>query len=153
MKNYTGDRLNFGLAREHAQAEGIAVEMVIVGEDCAFSVLKKTGRRGLCGTLLVHKVSSPNPLGDTSSPSLSSCRPSPPILPCATIPDSPVPGHCPALLPIPCPAAALCCKLCPTPSATLQKPRCWIQLSSSSLLSLHQVAWLACSLLCSPHGS
>ncbi|XP_054996987.1 triokinase/FMN cyclase isoform X1 [Sorex araneus] len=56
VKNYTGDRLNFGLAREHARAEGIAVEMVIVGDDCAFSVLKKTGRRGLCGTLLVHKV-------------------------------------------------------------------------------------------------
>lgn len=56
VKNYTGDRLNFGLAREHARAEGIAVEMVIVGEDCAFNVLKKTGRRGLCGTLLVHKV-------------------------------------------------------------------------------------------------
>lgn len=56
VKNYTGDRLNFGLAREHARAEGIAVEMVIVGDDCAFGVLKKTGRRGLCGTLLVHKV-------------------------------------------------------------------------------------------------
>lgn len=56
VKNYTGDRLNFGLARERARAEGIAVEMVTVGDDCAFSVVKKAGRRGLCGTLLVHKV-------------------------------------------------------------------------------------------------
>ncbi|XP_069888296.1 triokinase/FMN cyclase [Dipodomys merriami] len=56
VKNYTGDRLNFGLAREQAQAEGIPVEMVVIGDDSAFTVLKKTGRRGLCGTVLIHKV-------------------------------------------------------------------------------------------------
>lgn len=56
VKNYTGDRLNFGLAREQARAEGIAVEMVVIGDDSAFSVLKKVGRRGLCGTVLIHKV-------------------------------------------------------------------------------------------------
>ncbi|XP_076972161.1 triokinase/FMN cyclase isoform X2 [Tamandua tetradactyla] len=56
VKNYTGDRLNFGLAREQARAEGIPVEMVVVGDDSAFTVLKKTGRRGLCGTVLIHKV-------------------------------------------------------------------------------------------------
>ncbi|KAK2508543.1 hypothetical protein MC885_016072 [Smutsia gigantea] len=56
VKNYTGDRLNFGLAREQAQAEGISVEMVVVGDDSAFTVLKKAGRRGLCGTVLIHKV-------------------------------------------------------------------------------------------------
>ncbi|KAM4845523.1 LOW QUALITY PROTEIN: triokinase/FMN cyclase [Thomomys bottae] len=56
VKNYTGDRLNFGLAREQAQAEGIHVEMVVIGDDSAFTVLKKTGRRGLCGTVLIHKV-------------------------------------------------------------------------------------------------
>uniref|UniRef100_G1PMD7 Triokinase/FMN cyclase n=1 Tax=Myotis lucifugus TaxID=59463 RepID=G1PMD7_MYOLU len=56
VKNYTGDRLNFGLAREQARAEGIPVEMVVVGDDCAFTVVKKTGRRGLCGTVLIHKV-------------------------------------------------------------------------------------------------
>ncbi|KAM5247277.1 triokinase/FMN cyclase [Ctenodactylus gundi] len=56
VKNYTGDRLNFGLAREQARAEGIPVEMVVVGDDSAFTVLKKAGRRGLCGTVLVHKV-------------------------------------------------------------------------------------------------
>ncbi|XP_015333523.1 triokinase/FMN cyclase isoform X2 [Marmota marmota marmota] len=56
VKNYTGDRLNFGLARERARAEGIPVEMVVIGDDSAFTVLKKAGRRGLCGTVLIHKV-------------------------------------------------------------------------------------------------
>ncbi|XP_028916646.1 triokinase/FMN cyclase [Ornithorhynchus anatinus] len=56
VKNYTGDRLNFGLALEQARSEGIAVEMVVVGDDSAFAVQKKAGRRGLCGTVLIHKV-------------------------------------------------------------------------------------------------
>ncbi|XP_078405077.1 triokinase/FMN cyclase isoform X2 [Cetorhinus maximus] len=56
VKNYTGDRLNFGLALEEAKAEGIAVEMVIVADDCAFTTHKKAGRRGLCGTVLIHKM-------------------------------------------------------------------------------------------------
>ncbi|XP_036621519.1 triokinase/FMN cyclase [Trichosurus vulpecula] len=56
VKNYTGDRLNFGLAREQSRAEGIPVEMVVVGDDSAFTSLKKAGRRGLCGTVLIHKV-------------------------------------------------------------------------------------------------
>ncbi|XP_051820162.1 triokinase/FMN cyclase [Antechinus flavipes] len=56
VKNYTGDRLNFGLAREQARAEGLPVEMVVIGDDSAFTSLKKTGRRGLCGTVLIHKV-------------------------------------------------------------------------------------------------
>lgn len=60
VKNYTGDRLNFGLAREQAQAEGIPVEMVVIGDDSAFTVLKKAGRRGLCGTVLIHKVRVPS---------------------------------------------------------------------------------------------
>ncbi|XP_038035628.1 triokinase/FMN cyclase [Anas platyrhynchos] len=56
VKNYTGDRLNFGLALERARAEGADVQMVVVGDDCAFTSQKKAGRRGLCGTVLVHKV-------------------------------------------------------------------------------------------------
>lgn len=56
VKNYTGDRLNFGLAREQARAEGIPVEMVVIGDDCAFTTMRKTGRRGLCGAVLIHKV-------------------------------------------------------------------------------------------------
>jgi dihydroxyacetone kinase len=57
VKNYTGDRLNFGLAAERAKLEGYKVEMVVVGDDCALPPpLGVAGRRGLAGTLFVHKV-------------------------------------------------------------------------------------------------
>ena len=58
VKNYTGDRLNFGIAAERAKSElGLDVRMIIVGEDTALpSTGKSAGRRGLCGTILVHKV-------------------------------------------------------------------------------------------------
>jgi dihydroxyacetone kinase len=59
VKNYTGDRLNFGLAAEQAKSEGYKVETVIVGEDCALPPPRGiAGRRGLAGTVLVHKVLS-----------------------------------------------------------------------------------------------
>ncbi|NXY37802.1 TKFC cyclase, partial [Pomatorhinus ruficollis] len=56
VKNYTGDRLNFGMALERARAEGTDVRMVVVGDDCAFTKPGKAGRRGICGTVLIHKV-------------------------------------------------------------------------------------------------
>ena len=57
VKSYTGDRLNFGIALSQAQVEGIPVEMVIVGDDVALPRSKGvTGRRGLAGTVLVHKI-------------------------------------------------------------------------------------------------
>ncbi|KAL1200734.1 putative 3,4-dihydroxy-2-butanone kinase [Cardamine amara subsp. amara] len=57
VTNYTGDRLNFGLAAEQAKTEGFEVETVIVGDDCALRPpLGIAGRRGLAGTILVHKV-------------------------------------------------------------------------------------------------
>jgi dihydroxyacetone kinase len=57
VKNYTGDRLNFGLAAEMARAEGIPVEMVIVDDDVALKgTAQATGARGLAGTVLVHKL-------------------------------------------------------------------------------------------------
>jgi triose/dihydroxyacetone kinase / FAD-AMP lyase (cyclizing) len=57
VKNYTGDRLNFGLAAEMARSEGIAVETVIVDDDVALSgVQSATGARGLAGTVFVHKL-------------------------------------------------------------------------------------------------
>ena len=57
VKNYTGDRLNFGLAAERAKADGLKVNMVVIGEDCALTSSDKTaGRRGLCGTVFIHKV-------------------------------------------------------------------------------------------------
>ncbi|XP_019156470.1 PREDICTED: putative 3,4-dihydroxy-2-butanone kinase isoform X2 [Ipomoea nil] len=57
VKNYTGDRLNFGLAAEQAKSEGYKIEMVIVDDDCALPPPRGiAGRRGLAGTILVHKV-------------------------------------------------------------------------------------------------
>ncbi|KAF8008486.1 hypothetical protein BT93_K2227 [Corymbia citriodora subsp. variegata] len=57
VTNYTGDRLNFGLAAEQAKAEGYKVETVIVGDDCALPPRRGIiGRRGLVGTILVNKV-------------------------------------------------------------------------------------------------
>src|SRR4051812_14174180 len=57
VKNYTGDRLNFGLAAEMARAEGYVVEMVIVADDVALAAsTENAGRRGLAGTIFVHKV-------------------------------------------------------------------------------------------------
>jgi triose/dihydroxyacetone kinase / FAD-AMP lyase (cyclizing) len=57
VKNYTGDRLNFGLAAEMALAEGISVEMVIVDDDVALKGTgQTTGARGLAGTIFIHKL-------------------------------------------------------------------------------------------------
>ncbi|WP_347814888.1 dihydroxyacetone kinase subunit DhaK [Aureimonas sp. SK2] len=57
VKNYTGDRLNFGLAAEIARGEGIPVEMVVVADDVALAATTdNAGRRGIAGTVLVHKV-------------------------------------------------------------------------------------------------
>jgi dihydroxyacetone kinase len=57
VKNYTGDRLNFGLAAEMARAEGIPVEMVIVDDDVALKGTElAVGARGLAGTVFIHKL-------------------------------------------------------------------------------------------------
>lgn len=54
VKNYTGDRLNFGLAAERARALGRKVAMVVVDDDIALPDLPQP--RGVAGTLFVHKV-------------------------------------------------------------------------------------------------
>jgi dihydroxyacetone kinase len=54
VKNYTGDRLNFGLAAERARAFGRKVSMVIVDDDIALPDLPQA--RGVAGTLFVHKI-------------------------------------------------------------------------------------------------
>ncbi|MER9259254.1 dihydroxyacetone kinase subunit DhaK [Mesorhizobium sp. M0619] len=54
VKNYTGDRLNFGLAAEKARAEGFRVEMAIVADDIALPDINQP--RGVAGTLFVHKI-------------------------------------------------------------------------------------------------
>lgn len=54
VKNYTGDRLNFGLAAERARAFGHKVSMVVVDDDIALPDLPQA--RGVAGTLFVHKI-------------------------------------------------------------------------------------------------
>lgn len=57
VKNYTGDRLNFGMAAEMARAAGIPVETVLVADDIALAATHEhSNRRGIAGTVLVHKI-------------------------------------------------------------------------------------------------
>ncbi|GJD01151.1 Dihydroxyacetone kinase [Colletotrichum higginsianum IMI 349063] len=59
IKNYTGDVFHFHLAAEKAKASlGVPVEVLVVGDDVSVGRRKsgKVGRRGLAGTVLVHKV-------------------------------------------------------------------------------------------------
>ena len=57
IKNYTGDVLNFEMAAEMAEGDGIKVANVVVNDDVAvMDSLYTTGRRGVAGTILVHKI-------------------------------------------------------------------------------------------------
>lgn len=57
IKNYTGDVLNFEMAGEMAAAEGIEVEKVVVNDDVAVeNSTWTTGRRGIAGTIFIHKI-------------------------------------------------------------------------------------------------
>ncbi len=57
VKNYEGDVMNFETAAEMADMEGIEVEQVVVNDDVAVEdSLYTSGRRGVCGTILVHKA-------------------------------------------------------------------------------------------------
>ncbi|MFJ5697350.1 dihydroxyacetone kinase subunit DhaK [Arthrobacter sp. NPDC093139] len=57
VKNYTGDVLNFEIAAEMAQAEGVDVRTVLVNDDVAVEdSLYTAGRRGVGGTVLVEKI-------------------------------------------------------------------------------------------------
>lgn len=54
IKNYQGDVMNFEMAKEMAEMEDIEVEYVIVNDDIV--VEKKEDRRGVAGTIFVHKT-------------------------------------------------------------------------------------------------
>ena len=57
IKNYTGDVMNFEMAREMAEMEGIKIEQVITNDDVAVDgSLYTVGRRGVAGTVFVHKI-------------------------------------------------------------------------------------------------
>ncbi|CVK18528.1 dihydroxyacetone kinase subunit DhaK [Sporomusa sphaeroides] len=57
IKNYTGDIMNFEMAAEMAEADGVAVAKVVVNDDVAVeNSTWTTGRRGIAGTVFVHKI-------------------------------------------------------------------------------------------------
>lgn len=57
VKNYTGDVMNFEMAAELCQAEGIEVEAVVINDDVAVKdSLYTAGRRGVGITVLAEKL-------------------------------------------------------------------------------------------------
>jgi phosphoenolpyruvate---glycerone phosphotransferase subunit DhaK len=57
VKNYTGDVLNFEMAGELAEAEEIQTDYVVINDDVAVEDSTYTsGRRGIAGTVFVHKI-------------------------------------------------------------------------------------------------
>ena len=57
IKNYTGDVMNFEMAAEMAEMDGIRCMNVITNDDVAVQdSLYTTGRRGVAGTIFVHKI-------------------------------------------------------------------------------------------------
>ena len=57
VKNYSGDIMNFEMAQELAEMEGIDVASVVVDDDIAVeNSLYTQGRRGVAGTIFVHKI-------------------------------------------------------------------------------------------------
>ncbi|KMR27013.1 hypothetical protein EV34_14910, partial [Staphylococcus aureus] len=53
VKNYAGAAMNFEMAQELAEMEGINVQTVVVRDDIA--VTNELQRRGVAGTVFVHK--------------------------------------------------------------------------------------------------
>ncbi|MGT2648984.1 dihydroxyacetone kinase subunit DhaK [Streptococcus troglodytae] len=57
IKNYSGDIMNFEMAQDMAEMEGIQVASIVVDDDIAVEdSLYTQGRRGVAGTILVHKI-------------------------------------------------------------------------------------------------
>lgn len=72
IKNYTGDVMNFEMAKEMAEMDGIEVDYVVVNDDVAVeNSLYTAGRRGIAGTVFVHKIAGAKA---TSGASLSEVK-------------------------------------------------------------------------------
>jgi len=57
IKNYSGDVMNFEMAQELAEMEGIKVDSIVVDDDIAVEdSLYTQGKRGVAGTVFVHKI-------------------------------------------------------------------------------------------------
>lgn len=75
VKNYTGDVMNFEMAAEMAEMEGITVRHVVTNDDVAVKdSLYTVGRRGVAGTIFVHKIAGA--LAEEGG-TLDECRPLP----------------------------------------------------------------------------
>ena len=67
LKNYTGDLMNFSMAKELAEFEDIVVDSVVVKDDVAVpDSTYSAGRRGIAGTMLVQKVAGA--MAETGAP-------------------------------------------------------------------------------------
>jgi len=68
VKNYTGDILNFEMAAELCQAQGIEVRAVVISDDVAVeNSLYTAGRRGVGTTVLARRSAAPGPSAATIS--------------------------------------------------------------------------------------
>ncbi len=57
IKNYSGDVMNFEMAKDMAELDGIKVSLIIVDDDIAVeNSLYTQGKRGVAGTVLMHKI-------------------------------------------------------------------------------------------------
>lgn len=57
IKNYSGDIMNFGLSKDMVEADDVEVESVVVKDDVAVpDSTYSAGRRGIAGTIFVHKI-------------------------------------------------------------------------------------------------
>ncbi|MCI5775350.1 MAG: dihydroxyacetone kinase subunit DhaK [Aerococcus sp.] len=56
VKNYSGDVMNFEMAEEMAEMEDIQVKHIVVDDDITVAKSDTQGRRGVAGTLFVHKI-------------------------------------------------------------------------------------------------
>lgn len=57
IKNYSGDIMNFEMAKDMAEMDGIEVDYAVVDDDIAVENSSYTqGKRGVAGTILVHKI-------------------------------------------------------------------------------------------------
>lgn len=57
IKNYSGDVMNFEMAKDMADMDGIKVKSIVVNDDIAVeNSLYTQGRRGVAGTIFMHKI-------------------------------------------------------------------------------------------------
>jgi dihydroxyacetone kinase-like protein len=57
VKNYSGDVMNFDMAKDLAEGDGIKVKSIVINDDIAVeNSLYTQGRRGVAGTVFVHKI-------------------------------------------------------------------------------------------------